>query len=302
MEAKPDKVRVMADQQQSAERPAAAPAPSSGTPSPEAGTPEAGTPGAGTPEAGTPGPAPSGEGTSGTAAVGAGEPGAPRRTALRPPRLSGGDAYSSAVGVLKYLLPALAVGLVLLVVVWPRVDPTDPRFSLQLRDLMPGEPSNSIMLNARFDGIDEEGRPYRVTAVQASQRTEDERLIDLEQPTGDLLTEDGTWIALASQTGLYNKDERVLDLEGEVTLFHDQGYEMQTEKAKVYMEQGRVVGRRAVEARGPSGTIESEGLLVEDSGAVVIFTGKAHMVIYAEALKEGGSGAEPRLPDIGGGE
>src|SRR5690606_36710034 len=133
-----------------------------------------------------------------------------------PARLSGGDAYSSAVGVLKYLLPALAVGLVLLVVVWPRVDPTDPRFSLQLRDLMPGEPSNSIMLNARFDGSAVEGRPYRVTAVQTSQRLEGERQIDLAQPSGDLLTEAVTWFVLASQTGLYTKDEIVLDLEGEV--------------------------------------------------------------------------------------
>src|SRR5690606_5062717 len=89
------------------------------------------------------------------------EPAAAPRSAsrgnFRPPRLSGGDAYSSAVGVLKYLLPAIAVGLILLVLAWPRVKQAEQGFSLGLRDLMPNEPTNSAMLNARFDGIDDEG-------------------------------------------------------------------------------------------------------------------------------------------------
>lgn len=221
---------------------------------------------------------------------------------LRPPRLSGGDAYSSLVGILKYLLPAIAVALVLLLIAWPRVNPVEKPFKLGISDLQTDEPTNSTMVNARFDGVDDEGRPYRVTADQAVQRRDDERLVDLQKPSGDILTRDQTWIAVTSEKGLYNKDEEVLDLDGGVTMFHDQGYEMTTQTAKVYMKQGRVVGKSPVEAQGPSGTIRSEGIRVEDRGAIVIFTGPAHMQIYAEALKKGDGSAAPHLPGDGGSE
>ncbi|WP_159460072.1 LPS export ABC transporter periplasmic protein LptC [Tistlia consotensis] len=218
----------------------------------------------------------------------------------RPPRLSGGDAYSSLVGILKYLLPAIAVALVLLLVAWPRVNPVEKPYSLGISDLQTDEPTNSTMVNARFDGVDDEGRPYHVTADQAVQRRDDERLVDLVKPSGDILTRDQTWIAVNAEKGLYNKDEEVLDLDDGVTMFHDQGYEMTTESAKVYMKDGRVIGKRAVESQGPSGTIQSEGIQIEDRGAVVIFTGPAHMTIYAEALKKGDGSAAPHLPGEGG--
>lgn len=228
--------------------------------------------------------------------------GRPDSRAVRPRRLSGDNSYSVLVGILKYLLPAVAVALVLLVVAWPRFAPVEERFSVGLSDLQMDQPSNSTMINARFDGIDDEGRPYRVTADRAIQRPDDERLVDLENPSGDLLSSNATWIAITALTGLYNKDEEVLDLEEGVTLFHDQGYEMRTESAKIFMSEGRVVGRRPVEAQGPSGSIRSEGLRVEDRGAVVVFTGQAHMEIFGQALEQGDGSGGPRLPGMGGGE
>lgn len=229
-------------------------------------------------------------------------PGAPPAGDARPRRLSGADAYSSLVGILKYLLPAIAVALILLVVAWPRFNRVEERLPIGIADLGLDTPSNSTMVNARFDGIDDEGRPYRVTADQAIQRPDDERLVDLEKPAGDLLTKDETWIAITAETGLYNKDEEVLDLDEGVTLFHDQGYEMRTESAKIYMNEGRVVGKRPVDAQGPSGTIRSDGIRVEDRGAVVVFTGPAHMEIFAEALEKGDGSAAPVLPGGGGAE
>lgn len=226
----------------------------------------------------------------------------PAGGAERPRRLSGPDAYSAVVGILKYLLPAIAVALILLVVAWPRFNRVEERLPIGIADLGLDQPSNSSMVNARFDGIDDEGRPYRVTADQAVQRPDDERLVDLENPAGDILTDDQTWIAIASRTGLYNKDEEVLDLGEGVTLFHDQGYEMHTESAKVYMNEGRVVGKQPVDAQGPSGTIRSDGIRIEENGAVVVFTGQAHMEIYAEALEKGDGSAAPVVPGNGGGE
>ncbi|MEX0760087.1 MAG: LPS export ABC transporter periplasmic protein LptC [Tistlia sp.] len=229
-------------------------------------------------------------------------PGAENRNEARPRRLSGGDAYSSLVGILKYLLPAVAVALLLLVVAWPRFSPVEERFSVGLSDLQMDQPTNSTMVNARFDGIDDEGRPYRVTADQATQRPDEERLVDLTNPSGDILTDDETWIAVTSDSGLYDKEADTLDLEKGVTLFHDQGYEMKTESARVYMKLGRVVGEQPVDAQGPSGSIQSEGIRVENRGAVVYFTGPAHMTIFGDALKEGDGGAAPRLPGIGSSE
>ena len=71
----------------------------------------------------------------------------------QPPRLSRRDRYSLFVVVMKVLLPALAAGLLLLLVAWPQLDPTNDRLGLDFSDLSIEQPDNLSMLNARFSGF-----------------------------------------------------------------------------------------------------------------------------------------------------
>lgn len=189
---------------------------------------------------------------------------------------------------MKVLLPALAAALILLVFAWPQFAFKDERFSLGMSRLTLDQAENLTMLNARYDGVDERRQPYSVTADMATQSKQDENLIDLELPKADMTMEDGAWLALTARTGEYRRSVEVLDLAGSVSLFHDRGFELRSESARIDLGAGTAEGQEPVEGQGTFGTVKAEGFRVLDRGQTVIFTGKSRLVLYPgtqEALR-----------------
>ncbi|MGO1119145.1 LPS export ABC transporter periplasmic protein LptC [Rhodovibrionaceae bacterium A322] len=201
-------------------------------------------------------------------------------------RRRGRDGYSRFVGFMKFVLPALAVALILLIIVWPRLEADEKSFRLGISDLAAELTSNSVMVNPRFAGMDENGRPFNVTAENASQEQYGADAIDLEEPRADMELEDGAWLALAASQGRYKRESEFLTLRGNVSLFHDEGFEVRTEEADVDLAAGRAEGNQTVEAQGPFGTIVGEGFRIEERGNIIQFTGRSRLLIYPEALEE----------------
>ncbi len=203
-------------------------------------------------------------------------------TGRQPPRLSLSNRYSVFVGFMKVLLPATAAALILLVLAWPQLNIEEEGFRLSVSKLAPGQAESLTMLNARFEGLDENDRPYTVTADIATQSENDRDLVTLERPKADITLADGTWLALTAKSGEYHKETQVLDLTGAVNLFHDRGFELHTESARIRLEEGMAEGAQPVQGQGTIGTIQAEGFQVLDRGARIFFLGRSHMVIEPE--------------------
>ena len=205
------------------------------------------------------------------------------RARAAPPRLSLRDRYSLFVGLMKVVLPAMAAALILLVVAWPQFTGEDSKFRLGVSNIGLDQLENLSMLNARFDGIDEKDQPYTITADIATQSRRAENLIDLELPKADITLREGAWLALTARAGEYDKEARLLDLEGAVSLFHDEGFELQTSAARINLEAGIAEGDEPVQGFGAAGSIESEGFRVLDRGQRIIFTGRSQLVLMPDA-------------------
>jgi len=203
-----------------------------------------------------------------------------------PPRLSLRDRYSIFVGLMKILLPALATALVLLVVAWPQLN-VETNFRVGLSDLSLEDAQSLTMLNARFDGSDDRNQPYRLTADMAVQHPGNEDLIDLERPEGDMTLANGTWLALTAHSGQYHRDQEILDLTGDVSLFHDGGFELRSESARIDFRQGTASGDQPVEGQGSAGQVSGQGFQVLDRGDRIIFTGKSRLVLFPQAKEAG---------------
>jgi lipopolysaccharide export system protein LptC len=201
----------------------------------------------------------------------------------QPPRLSLSNRYSVFVGFMKVLLPATAAALVLLIVAWPQFTIKEEGFRLSVSKLAPSQAESLTMLNARFEGRDEKNQPYSVTADIATQSENDRDLVTLELPKADITLEDGTWLALTARAGEYRKEAQVLDLAGAVNLFHDKGFELRTESARVRLAEGMAEGAQPVEGQGSIGTIQAEGFRVLNRGARIFFLGRSRLVIQREA-------------------
>jgi lipopolysaccharide export system protein LptC len=189
-------------------------------------------------------------------------------------RLSGG--YSRFVSAMKLLLPAVAVGLVLLVAVWPRLQLSLEHLRAAVPRLDLSEARDLRMVNAHYAGIDKRHRPFVLTAEVARQ-TQANDLTSLEGPKADITLKSGAWLALTGDTGVYMSPGQLLDLFGNVKLFHDRGYELNTDSAHLDMAVGTAEGNDPVQGQGVFGDIASQGFRLLDHGQIIIFTGKAKL-------------------------
>jgi len=193
--------------------------------------------------------------------------------------------YSRFVAWMKVALPAAAMALLLLVVVWPRIQSAVehisklPRIDFsQARDLR--------MVNLHYAGKDRHNRPFTVTAEGARQRPEVDDLVELEGPKADLTTESDTWFALTAYSGLYRPQSQLLDLFGSVEVFQDKGNEFTTDSAHVDMAKGSAEGDDPIEGHGTFGSIKAEGFRIENQGDVIIFKGRTQLLLEQHGARE----------------
>lgn len=189
-------------------------------------------------------------------------------------------SYSRFVTLMKIFLPAGALALAGLVVLWPQVQDSDKGFRLGDTSGSLQEADNLRMVNARFTGLNKKTLPYTVTAPLAVQDNPEADEIELSSPKTDITLKDGSWLALTADKGRYLQSRQTLDLSGMVNLFHDSGYEFHSTRAYIDLAAGTAHGDDPVTGQGPFGELTAEGFRVIDKGKSIHFTGTAKLVIY----------------------
>lgn len=178
------------------------------------------------------------------------------------------------------MLPAVALAIVTLVLAWPQVMPDERAVRIGQTTIETRDIEALRVLNPRYIGVDQDQRPFQVTANSATQIGNADGAVQLEQPKADLTDSAGAWIALSARDGLYDRTGRTLDLEGAVQMFQEAGGEVRTSKARVLLDRSTIIGDQPVEAQGPAGYVTGQGFEVRERGAVVLFTGRSSLVLY----------------------
>jgi lipopolysaccharide export system protein LptC len=142
--------------------------------------------------------------------------------------------------------------------------------------------------DVQYDGVDDKGRPFSITAESASHVDGDDRHISLKKPMADIVMSSGSYVALRANDGLLDRDADIITLTGDVTLFHDNGLSFQTESATIDLDAKTAEGNATVEGQNGDGELVSEGFRVRDDGDTIVFTGKAYMKIYPKQKEQGG--------------
>ena len=188
--------------------------------------------------------------------------------------------YSRFVNLMKVLLPAAAAVLVVLVGAWPHLQTKDDRFRIGFSALKVSNAEDPAMINARYMGTDKNALPFSITADIAKNLVKGTAKVELEMPKADITLDDGTWLVLTAETGIYSRETRTLDLVGAVNLFHDSGYEIRTAKSRIDFIQGAATGQEPVRGHGPFGELVSEGFDLKNKGKIILFTGKSKLVLF----------------------
>jgi lipopolysaccharide export system protein LptC len=185
------------------------------------------------------------------------------------------------VGLMRLVLPGIAIGLVVLVVAWPKIF-GDVAGMIAPSGLFEGisitEPMR--MRQPRYVGADSEGgRPYVVEADEAQIDPKAPDRIALSRMRARMEGAGGGLTRLQSQDALYQRDIERLDLARDVKLYTPDGMEFTTEQATILMDERRAAGERPVHGVGPRGTIDADGFVIQEGGDVIRFQGNVRVVL-----------------------
>ena len=103
--------------------------------------------------------------------------------------------------------------------------------------------------DVKYDGKDDKGRPFSITADSASHVDGDDRHISLKKPLADIVMSSGAYVALTANDGLLDRDADIIDPERRRDLFHDNGLSFQTDSATINLKNKTAEGSEA--GRGP---------------------------------------------------
>lgn len=197
----------------------------------------------------------------------------------RPRRLkAGGSGYSFFVKAAKLALPVVA--LVIIGIIAARLS-SDP-IQQQIAEIPPAEktaPGETELISAKYEGQDEKGQQYTLSATRAYRENEGAQVILLDRPKGDITLTDGSWVAVEAEKGQYDMQGGALRLDGRVTLYHDAGYSFALDSLNVDITARSATSTSTIEGTGPAGTIRAKGLIVQQGGTRLVFGGPATLTL-----------------------
>lgn len=191
--------------------------------------------------------------------------------------------------VLRIVLPAVATAIVLIAVFWPQIAPEQGRFGVKVipADQTEGA-SGEAAVDASYSGVDREGRPFTVTAKSVRNDPALEHVLLLTKPDAKIDLKDATTMTIAADTGTFNRERHVLDLDGHVTLNRGADMTAETSRATIDLDTGSAEGAEPVQGRTGFGRVTGTGFRIIDNGKTVFVNGPARMIINPDA--------QPRLP------
>ena len=194
--------------------------------------------------------------------------------------------YSRFVARMKIALPAAAGMILLLILVLPQFRAQTDRFRIGLKTLTEVTSDTLSIVNARYFGTDDKGRPFSVSAESARERSSEDKRIDLTVPRAEMTMDDGNVVVLTATTGVFDRSGDTLDLGGQVSLVDRRGHEIQTSAVRILFKDKSASGDAPVTGKGSFGTLEASGFTMHDVDRVIRFTGPARLILNGNRQDE----------------
>jgi len=187
--------------------------------------------------------------------------------------------YTQFVGVMKRALPVAAFAVISAVVAYFFVARQPARVSMNYQQL--GHVQDDLsMVKPRLTGQDAKGHPFVITATAAVQEVGNAKRVHLTKVEADINQDAGGWINASAATGFADLNVGVLQLNGGISAFTDQGYELHTKSAFIDLNKGVLHGHEEVTGQGPLGTIRADEFHFDRASNHLLLQGHVQNVIF----------------------
>ncbi len=194
--------------------------------------------------------------------------------------LLGWQEHSRLIQRLRLILPAAILGLLALLLGWAGFNSLIAPSSVGGA----GTGTSIRMVNPRFFGRDQGGRPISVSASSAVRDNNQFQRIFVEKPVLVIGAAPSNQTTVSAGRGVYREDTRILTLDDKVHVRDSQGNDFLTSHAEINTLTDDVQGPARIAGHGPMGRITSATFSTRNGGAQIIFSGGV-----AAQIEQGGS-------------
>ena len=191
---------------------------------------------------------------------------------------SSGAFRSRVIQIVKVVFPLSALALMAVLMLWSDMDSTMSTFTYE--ELRIPEAGQNELINPRFESRDNKKQPYTITAHKAMTTDGNKDLVFLTRPLADITLDNGAWVAVEAMSGEYFQERQFLSLRGSVKLFHNEGYQMESEELNVSLKNQIAESQKSVFGQGPAGLIDAEGVRANGESGDLVFYGPAKLTLY----------------------
>ena len=189
---------------------------------------------------------------------------------------------------LRIFLPALVAVLVGLTLLFPEIFSGSGRAPIDF----PIAEKESVaegkgMVNITYSGIDKQGRPFSITADRVDIAPATAEVLLLTRPHAQVSLKKGGKLAIAAESGAYDRTHETVHLQEQVTLRQGADLLIRTRKARVDLRAGEASGDQSVDGDASFGALTGRGFRIIDNGNRIFVDGPAQLVVQP--------GAKPRL-------
>ena len=135
------------------------------------------------------------------------------------------------------------------------------------------------MVKPRLTGQDHQGRPFLITADAAIQDAKNPKRARLTRVEADLTLDKGGWLNADAANGVVDMNTGKLEMNGGISVFSGDGYELHTQSASVDLKRGMVQGREEVTGHGPLGTLRADQFRFDQNAKTLTLIGRVQMSI-----------------------
>ena len=188
------------------------------------------------------------------------------------------QSYSKFVRLLKIILPLSVLIIIGLLILWPQLSDIEvaPLTDQDLTALQEAKQQN-LLLNPVYNTLDEKGQPFSITAKEARQQRNDDKIF-LTNPTAEMNDENNTLYLEANQ-GEYNQDQKTLILSNGVTLKGRNNSVLTTDDLTTSILDVTARSQSPAKLTTDKGVIEGQSVSIDRQKQTTTFQGPAKAVI-----------------------
>jgi lipopolysaccharide export system protein LptC len=188
-----------------------------------------------------------------------------------------GSAHDNLVRWSKVVLP-MAVGVLIAVLMLaPLGKDGDVSFILD-KNKVDNAPERMRVEAARYNGTDNKGQRFQITAKSAVQQSSDVPIVDIRGMLARLALSQGP-LFIAAPQGRYDLDAQKVDVNGPVRVAGPDGYRLETRNVQVNLKNRQVESSGAVTGRTRLGSFQADQMRADLGSRTVVLDGRARLKI-----------------------